>query len=815
MNKGNVLPPYINGRFVNIAKPEGTYACQNPARPTDILAFMNWSKDIIEEVVQGMRTAQAAFEQNSLEERIIIVNRLITSLRENAEELKSLMMLELSRSRVTVEQEWCLCEDIFANLHRYCKENLSEKNNTRNWTWNYAPVGLVLISSTVALPIYTILSALLPALAAGNAVTIKPSSHCPLSSSLLASCIHQAQLPAGLTQVVYGDFEVFRRLILTHQFDVVLYTGGEETREQIRKDLFSRSNTRQVLCSFGKNAAVVLPSANIGDAVAKILYGMCADAGQRVEATGLVFVDSSVAEIFSDEFVKAVKAMPIGVRDDLNDTHRHVMGPLCSSDARERFLRFQGIAFRESTETLRWGKSIDNLGNGFFVSPGVHLVSADKVAKSVYATAPFLGPDVAIVPVSGLDETVKLIEDVKAGHVVSVFSQNETDVMEIRRRTKVPHVFWNRATTDIDVELPTEGRGHPDHSHPQGLAFLFSTLFSKVHAGSAVKSIRNSVIALLACVGLAAAFPQQANATDYKSAVEGNEVVKGKFYPKQSRFQLNLLQGGMILNQSFIDTYMYAASVTYHINEWHAVSLDVLAGFSQDRDERKCIETFYYNEERARNAGASDACDRTNATDATTASDTGGVEPKPSNVKDDAAWSEEKKKRGPFHRKPAYMPIREIKQIYGLNYQWTPVYGKALWFMSAVGYMDFFLNAGAGVALSDYYPRQTTTKCYVVYNQPGSGEKDCDIRDEGTSDANGFGKAARPLPEQQTSPVVSFGLGSRFYLGRIPGHSANTTAASFLANLELRNYTVIGSAPSGDSGIMNFFGLWGGLGMMF
>jgi aldehyde dehydrogenase (NAD+) len=813
MTKGNVLPPYINGRFVNITKPEGTYTCHNPARPSDVLAFMNWSKDTVADVMSGMRNAQSSFELLSLDERLARVEKLIAAFRENAEEIKSQMMLELSRSRLTVDQEWRMCENLFRSLGAYCRSHLDEKSNASGWTWSYAPVGLVLISSTVALPVYTILSALLPALVAGNAVTIKPSSHCPLSSSLLAHCIHQAQLPAGLVQVVYGDFEVFRRLILTHQFDVVLYTGGEETREQIRKDLFSRSTTCQVLCSFGKNAAVVLPSADIGDAVAKILYGMCADAGQRVEATGLVFVDSSIAEVFTDEFVKAVKTMPIGSRDDLNDSRRHVMGPLCSSDARERFLRFQGIAYRESAETLRWGKSIDNLGNGYFVSPGVHLVTADKVAKSVYATAPFLGPDVAIVPVSGLEESVKLIEDVKAGHVVSVFTQNEAEVREIRRRTKVPQVFWNRATTDLDVEVPTEGRGHPDLSHPQGMSFLFSTVFSKVFAGAASQSLRNTLFVAFAAMGLAIATLPKAMAADYKAAVEGNEVVKGKFYPKQSRLQLNALQGGMILNQSFINTYLYTASATYHINEWHAVSVDAFFGFSQDRDERTCVENFYFNEERAANAGAVESCDRTGATAATTPSSES--EPMPSNVKDTAAWTEEKGKRGPFHRKPAYMPIREIKQMYGVNYQWTPVYGKALWFMSAVGYLDFFLNAGAGIAISDYYPRLAETSCFTKYDDATSMTKTCDIKNEGTSDPDGYGKAGRPKPEAQTSPMVSLGVGSRFYLGRVPGKNPGTTAAAFLGNLELRNYTVIGSGTSGDSGLMNFFGLWGGMGVMF
>jgi acyl-CoA reductase-like NAD-dependent aldehyde dehydrogenase len=816
MTQRNVLPPYINGRFVDIQKPEGTYACQNPARPNDILAFMGWTRESIDDVILGMKAAQSAHRELQLEERLRSVDKLVASLRENAEELKSQMMLELSRSRVTVEQEWRLCESLFERLPKFCEEHLSEHTNSRGWKWDLSPVGLVLVSSTVALPVYTILSSLLPALAAGNAVTIKPSSHCPLSSSLLASCVHQAQLPAGLVQVVYGDFEVFRRLILTHEFDVVLYTGGEENREQIRKDLFGHDKTKLVLCSIGKNAAVVMPSCDMAETVSKILYGMCADAGQRIEATSLVFVHSAIAELFTDEFVKAVKEMPIGAKDDLGDGKRHVMGPLCSVEARERFLRFQGIAYRESAETLRWGKSIDNMGNGFFVSPGVHLVAAEKVAKSVYACTPFFGPDVAIVPVADLSESIALIEAVKAGHVVSVYSQSEEEALEVRRCTQVPQVYWNCPTTDLDPEVPLFGRGYPNQSMPQGMSFLFSTVFSKVF-GSMGRNVRQTLFALLVAAGLSVALPFEARA-DYQSSVEGNEVVKGKFYPKQGRIQLNLLQGGSILNQSFVDTYLYTAQATYHINEWHAISVDFHMGFNIDRDERKCVENFYYRESRSAAARQADGldpsqnCDPDNVTDPTKP---GTNETRPIDVEDGKAWTDEQAARGPYQRKPAYMPIREIKQMYGLNYQWTPVYGKALWFLSAVGYLDFFMNAGAGIAMSDYYPRQSQTICYSQATNPGSEVTSCDIKAVGTSHPKGYGKRGRPVAESQTSPLVSFGLGSRFYMGRVPGRNPDSSVALFLGNLELRNYTVVGSAPSGDSGMMNFFALWGGLGMAF
>lgn len=793
-HSGSQLPPYINGRFVTVGKPERTFQALNPAKPSDLLAVTGWRKDLVSEIVDGMRVAQRAFQVQDFASRLALVERFVSYLRESSEEIKSHMMLELARSRVAVEEEWRLCEDLFSILPRFCAEALAEKDDKSGWVWSYAPVGLVLVSSNVALPIYSILSTALPALVAGNAVCIRPSLHTPLSTSLLASGFHQTPFPAGLVQVVYGDLEVYRRLILTHQFDTVLYSGGEETLEQIRRDLSTNQNTRLVLCSGGKNAALVTSSANIDEAVGRILYGAFVDCGQRLEATGLAFVHERVMAEFTDKFVQAVKLLPIGVRNDLSASGAHVMGPLCSAASWERFLRFQGIAAREADETLRWGKPIDNPGNGYFVSPGVHLMQPEKVRKSVYAGNAFFGPDVALVPVRSTEEAIALLDDLAAARCLAVHTAYEEELRTIRKISNVPTISWNCATTTLEPQLPTIGRGRAGNSYVSGVRFLFSTVFPKTlnlksgqntveaaepktgkkEAGLITGGLPAILLCLLGATMAALFGPLPSARADYRKAVEGNEVVKGKLYPRSGRFQINAVQGGAILNQSFLKSFLYTLSATYHINEWHAVNVEGLIGFTKDSFERKCVENFYYEPDKAKGAGATDACDPDNLTD-----------PNGGGAKDDQG-------RAPFHRKPAYMPIRQIDQVVGVNYQWTPVYGKALYFLSAVGYLDVYTTVGLGLTMSTYWP---------LKDKLDNGQ---DIAAVGTNDATLYGANGRPLPLKESSPTFSLGLGNRFFFAR-----------NFLVNLELRNFTVFGSNGTGGSDWMNFVAIWGGLGLIF
>jgi outer membrane beta-barrel protein len=775
------LSPYINGRFATFEKAERIFSAFSPLKPDVLLATSQWSKDCVEELVQGMKEASMPFSQAPLGKRLALISELIAILKREKNQFIEKLMLELGRSRFAVEEEWLYCEQIFAMLPDFCREALSEKTDPQGFKWSYASVGLCLLSANVSLPLYSLLASALPALAGGNAVCVRPSLHCPLSAVLLAQCVHEAKFPAGLFQLVLGDLEVYRRLVLTRQFDCVLYSGGDESLEQIRRDLSTSQKTRIVLCGGGKNASLMMADCNLEAATAQVVLGATVDCGQRIESTGLVLIEEKIFEQALDAIVTAVKALPIGVKNDLNDPRQNVMGPLCGVDSFERFLRFQGIAHRESLDTLRWGKPIDNLGNGFFVSPGVHLLDKEKMCSGVYASNAFFGPDLGIVRVNDAAEAVYLLDKMQAARVLSVHTATAQNLEPLRLHSQVPSLQWNAPTTRMNPLLPSVGRGRAGNSYATGLRFLFNTVYPRTLNMMAFAATLCALFGMI--LGL---FSNSAQA-DYRKAVEGNEVVKGKFYPKSGRFELGV-GGGAILNQSFINTFLVSASATYHLSDWHALSIEGFYGMSQDRGERTAVESFYRDTKRASAYGEDNP--NPSKDNAKTPRNQQADDAAYPNANADAATKQDLEKHLPLERKPAYMPIRQINTMAMMNYQWTPVYGKALWFLSAVGYLDLFANFGLGVAMSDYTPLKNTIG--------NTGKATL----EGTSEANEYGKEGRPAVQAETSPVLGLGLGSRFFF-----------AKHFMVHVNLRNFSVI--AKTGDSAFMNFFALWGGVGVMF
>jgi aldehyde dehydrogenase (NAD+) len=277
-----------------------------------------------------------------------------------------------------------------------------------------------------------------------------------------------------VVQVVYGDFEVFRRLALTRAFHTVVYTGGEENLEQLRLDTAAQQNVRLVLCSAGKNAAYVKADAAVEKAIDDIVYGCTVDAGQRLQSTGLVFIEEKMFPEFTDKLVEAMKKLPIDFKEGTPSFASHVMGPLCGHSAWERYLRFQGIAYRESKETLRWGKAIETPQGGYFVSPGVHVMEAKKIVSSIYGSNALFGPDLCLVAVQSDEDVQQILNTLPSIHSAALHTA-ATSVESFSQNLAIPMFLKNKPTTLLNPTLPTAGR-----MGPNGLNFLYATTYPQV-----------------------------------------------------------------------------------------------------------------------------------------------------------------------------------------------------------------------------------------------------------------------------------------------------------------------------------------------
>ena len=261
-------------------------------------------------------------------------------------------------------------------------------------------------------------------------------------------------------------------------------------------------------------------------------------------------------------------------------------------------------------------------------------------------------------------------------------------------------------------------------------------------------------------------------AAEYQRATEGGDVVKNKTYPRAKTIELNVPNVGAMLNQSYVNTFLLNGGIVYNMNEEWGFGADVTMGINSDREERDCIERFYNDP----NDRVRDNCGE------------------PESLRSDP--------NGYANYGPAYVPIRELKYIATANAVWTPVYGKQLVLMSATSYFDLFVEAGLGVAVSDFYPKSVLLrdgrKSRGQFNQDGSQPNPKIGAD--ASQTNLYGIEGCPEVENQSNVLLNLGVGQKFHFLR---HAH--------VSLSLRNMTLLGTS----SGFENLFVLYGGGGFRF
>ncbi|MFD8770388.1 aldehyde dehydrogenase family protein [Microbacterium oxydans] len=248
-----------------------------------------------------------------------------------------------------------------------------------------------------------------PALAAGNAVVLKPAELTPLTAIRLGELAREAGLPEGLFEVVTGSGSVVGQRLVEHP-DVrkVVFTGSTEVGVEVAAGC-ARALKPVTLELGGKSANIVFEDADLERAASGVPGSVFDNAGQDCCARSRVLVQRSVYDRFLELLEPAVAAWRVGdpARDDTD------MGPLISAGHRDTvasFLDGADIAFRGSAPE----------GDGFWFAPAVVLADpADRIAQQEV-----FGPVVAVMPFEDEADAIRLANDTAYGLAGSVWTES-------------------------------------------------------------------------------------------------------------------------------------------------------------------------------------------------------------------------------------------------------------------------------------------------------------------------------------------------------------------------------------------------------
>jgi betaine-aldehyde dehydrogenase len=260
-----------------------------------------------------------------------------------------------------------------------------------------------------------------PALAAGNAVVLKPAELTPLTALRLGELGREAGLPEGLFQVLAGSGSVVGQRFVSHP-DVrkVVFTGSTEVGVDVAAGC-ARMLKPVTLELGGKSANIVFADADLEKAAAATPGSVFDNAGQDCCARSRILVQRSVYDRFLELLEPAVAAWQVGdpSREDVD------MGPLISARHRDgvaSFLDGADVAFRGSAPE----------GDGFWFAPAVVLAEpSDRVARDE-----IFGPVVAVLPFDDEAGAIRLANDSIYGLAGSIWTENLGRAVRVSRAVK-------------------------------------------------------------------------------------------------------------------------------------------------------------------------------------------------------------------------------------------------------------------------------------------------------------------------------------------------------------------------------------------
>ena len=257
------------------------------------------------------------------------------------------------------------------------------------------------------------------AIACGNTFILKPSERDPSPSILMARLLSEAGLPDGVFNVVNGDKETVDLILEDRDVQAVSFVGSTPIAEAIYKK--GTDNGKRVQALGGaKNHAVIMPDANIDNAVNALMgaaYGSC---GERCMA---ISVAVCVGEETGNQIVRSlearVKALRIGPGEDTSND----MGPLITRDAYNRIHSYIEKGLAQGAELIVDGRGLKLEGHedGFFV--GGCLFDRVEKGMDIY-TDEIFGPVLCVVRVDNLDEAMALINEHEFGNGTCVFTRD-------------------------------------------------------------------------------------------------------------------------------------------------------------------------------------------------------------------------------------------------------------------------------------------------------------------------------------------------------------------------------------------------------
>jgi acyl-CoA reductase-like NAD-dependent aldehyde dehydrogenase len=462
----------INGERV-AASDGGTFEVFDPSTGERLAVVAKATKGDVSRAVAAAKTAMDSKAWGGIlpAERGRIMNRIAAMVRDRAEELATLESRDngkpLRQARTDVQVAARYFEFFAGIADKIMGNTIPLGPGYLDYTVR-EPIGVSAQIVPWNYPIQIGARGVAPALAAGCAVVLKPSSEAPMTALRLGEIGIACGLPPGALNVIPGTGGEAGAALASHpDINQLTFTGSVDIGIAVAK--MAADNVVPVVMELGgKSPNIVCADADLDLAVQGVATAIFQNAGQTCSAGSRLLVERSAHDALVARLVERAKGMRVGAGVSDPD-----MGPIISKRQLEAIENYVAIGAGEGAVIAAGGQrpAGSEYGGGFYFQPTL----LDKVTPDMrVAQEEIFGPVLAIIPFDDLDEAASIANRSQYGLVAGVWTRDINKAMSLAARIKSGQVYVNTYGAGGGVELPFGGYKKSGYGREKGLESLAS-----------------------------------------------------------------------------------------------------------------------------------------------------------------------------------------------------------------------------------------------------------------------------------------------------------------------------------------------------
>ncbi|MCY4165324.1 MAG: aldehyde dehydrogenase family protein [Gammaproteobacteria bacterium] len=460
---------FINGEWTEPDEPR-ELAVINPAteQPAGVISLGN-ARDV-DRAAAAARQAFAAWSRSGKQERLELIDAFIAAYKVRYNDMAAAITAEMGAPKQLSTNAQVAVGLVIAKTARRLLEDFDFEEQRGATLIRREPIGVCGFITPWNWPVNQIALKVLPALASGCTMVLKPSEIAPFSGIIFAEVMEAAGVPAGVFNLVNGDGPEVGQAIAAHPaIDMVSFTGS--TRGGIAVAATAAGTVKRVSQELGgKSPSIILDEAILERGVASSMRNVCSNTGQSCNAPTRLLVP----EALHDKAVEVAAASAARARIGDPESEHTTMGPLVSEAQFNKVQHLIQQGIDEDAELAAGGAGRpEGLERGYYVKPTVFAKVSNDMAV---AREEIFGPVLCVIPYRDLENALAIANDTEYGLAAYVWSSDLDQAREVAARLRAGQVSLNG--NSYDAAAPFGGykqSGNGRESGPEGLEEFLET----------------------------------------------------------------------------------------------------------------------------------------------------------------------------------------------------------------------------------------------------------------------------------------------------------------------------------------------------